>query len=86
LLKYIYSVVAEVTSAAKINTKKINQRQMEKQVKERRTPVNESTQQPQAEQKTEQARLQWEEQEILELQEKARHFQRHYPAGGYQGL
>ncbi|RYY89787.1 MAG: hypothetical protein EOO15_05160 [Chitinophagaceae bacterium] len=32
------------------------------------------------------AGMHWGEQEILALQEKARRFQRKYPAGGYQGL
>lgn len=32
------------------------------------------------------AAIQWGEQEILALQEKARSFQRRYPAGGYPGL
>ncbi|RYY40443.1 MAG: hypothetical protein EOO08_04735 [Chitinophagaceae bacterium] len=32
------------------------------------------------------AAIQWGEKEILALQEKARQFQRRYPAGGYQGL
>jgi hypothetical protein len=59
---------------------------MEKQLKERSTLTTASAQQPKAEQKTVAVRVTWEEQEILALQEKARHHQRRYPTGGYQGL
>jgi hypothetical protein len=59
---------------------------MENQIKERSNWIKQSATQPKAEQKTAPVRQQWEEQEILALQEKARHHQRRYPAGGYQGL
>jgi hypothetical protein len=59
---------------------------MQKQAKERSTEPATSKTQPKAEQKTVPVRVTWEEQEILALQEKARHHQRRYPDGGYQGL
>ncbi|TCJ12066.1 hypothetical protein EPD60_16040 [Flaviaesturariibacter flavus] len=59
---------------------------MEKKVKERSIPVRESQAQPQMEQTTAPARMPWVSPEVLELQEKARRYQRRYPSGGYQGL
>lgn len=59
---------------------------MENKVNERSTAAQTSNTQPKAEAKNTPTRMPWVEQEILALQEKARDYQRRYPAGGYQGL
>ncbi|RYZ21595.1 MAG: hypothetical protein EOO16_12395 [Chitinophagaceae bacterium] len=59
---------------------------MEKLVKERSMPARESQAQPKIEQTATTTRMPWIAPEVLALQEKARRYQRRYPAGGYQGL